>query len=131
MQENLSTAYSASGQTSAPRWVFYARAGVWLLLFGLAYTQPSLYYSNQNQYFLHGLARGDLGFLREDWLANTADPTPLFSAIVAFTYRYLHESAFYLYYILIFGIYFHALLGIFEHVSGGRATARTRLGFIA
>ncbi len=103
----------------------------WSLLFGVAYTQPLLYYSNQNQYFLHGLARGDLGFLREDWLANTADPTPLFSAIVAFTYRYLHESAFYLYYILIFGIYFHALLGIFEHVSGGRATARTRLGFIA
>jgi hypothetical protein len=103
----------------------------WSLLFGLAYTQPRLYYSNQNQYFLHGLAQGGLGYLKDDWLANTADPTPLFSALVALTYRYLHESFFYLYYILILGIYFHSLLGIFEHLSGGRTTARTRLGFIA
>lgn len=103
----------------------------WSLLFGLAYTQPLLYYSNQNQYFLHGLARGGLGFLNEDWLANTADPTPLFSGFVALTYRYLHESVFYLYYILLFGVYFHALLGIFEHLSGSRVTNRMRLAFIA
>ncbi|MHB1426681.1 MAG: DUF6798 domain-containing protein [Gemmataceae bacterium] len=101
------------------------------LLFGVAYTQPSLYYSNQNQYFLHGLAHAGRGFLNEDWLANTADPTPIFSASVAFTYRYLPESAFYLYYILILGIYFHALVGIFEHLSGGRATTLTRLAFVA
>jgi hypothetical protein len=103
----------------------------WALLFGLAYTQPRLYYSNQNQYFLHGLAQGGRGFLKEDWLANTADPTPVFSALAAFTYRYLHESFFYLYYIFILGIYFHALLGVFEHLSNGWATARIRLCFIA
>lgn len=103
----------------------------WSLLFGLAYTQPALYYSNQNQYFLHGLANGGLGFLKDDWLANTADPTPLFSALVAFTHLYLHDSFFYIYYILVIGIYFHALLGIFEHLSGGRATALMRLSFIA
>ncbi|HTU89904.1 MAG TPA: DUF6798 domain-containing protein [Gemmataceae bacterium] len=103
----------------------------WAMIFGLTYTQPPLYYSNQNQYFLHGLAKGGLGFLNEDWLANTADPTAVFSGLAAFTYRYLHESFFYLYYILILGIYFHALLGIFEHISGGHATARTRLAFIA
>ena len=28
------------------------------LLFGIAYTQAPLYYSNQHQYFLHGLAAG-------------------------------------------------------------------------
>lgn len=103
----------------------------WALLFGLAYTQPRLYYSNQNQYFLHGLAQGGHGFLREDWLANTADPTPLFSAAVAFTYRYWHESCFYLYFILLLGIYLQALLGVFEYLSSGRATALTRLGFLA
>jgi hypothetical protein len=104
---------------------------IWSLLFGIAYTQPRLYYTNQNQYFLHGLAQGGLGFLKDDWLANTTDPTPLFSGLVAVSHRYLHESFFYLYYILILGIYFHAVLGISEHLSGTRATARTHLGFIA
>ena len=103
----------------------------WSLLFGIAYTQPPLYYSNQNQYFLHGLAHGGRGFLNEDWLANTADPTPFFSGLVALTSRYLHESFFYLYYIFLLGIYLHALAGIFDHLSGGRATPVTRLGFIA
>src|SRR5690348_2052000 len=69
------------------------------VVFGIAYTQPALYYSNQNQYFLHGLARGGLGFLDEDWLARTADPTPAFSTVVAFTYRYLHESFFYIFFL--------------------------------
>jgi hypothetical protein len=100
------------------------------LLFGLAYTQPPLYYSNQHQYFLHGLARGGLGFLNEDWLANTADPTPNFTALVAFTSRYLQSSLFYIYYILLLGIYLHALVAIFAHLSGGRPTVMTRLGFI-
>jgi hypothetical protein len=71
-----------------------ARFLFWSLVFGVAYTQPRLYYSNQNQYFLHGLATAGLGFLKDDWLARTADPTPIFSAIVALTYRYLHESLF-------------------------------------
>jgi lambda repressor-like predicted transcriptional regulator len=104
---------------------------VWSLLFGIAYTQPRLYYSNQNQYFLHGLAQSGHGFLNKDWLANTADPTPLFTALVAVTSRYLHESSFYIYTILLIGIYFHALVSIFEHLSGGRATPLSRLGFLA
>lgn len=103
----------------------------WSLLFGLAYTQPRLYYSNQNQYFLHGKAQEGPGILSRDWLAKTADPTPLFSSVVALTYRYLDELFFYVYFILLLGIYFHALLGIFEHLSGGRATTLARLGFIA
>jgi hypothetical protein len=99
------------------------------IVFGVAYTQPPLYYSNQNQYFLHGLARGGLGYLDADWLANTADPTPVFSALVAFTYRHLGESLFYVYYLLLLGAYWHALNGIFTFVSGGRPTGRARLGF--
>jgi hypothetical protein len=133
MHENPSPDRILSNQPAAQARakIALACAAGWSLLFGVAYTQPRLYYSNQNQYFLHGLARGGLGYLKHDWLANTADPTPVFSAVVAFTYRHLNESFFYFYYILILGIYFHALLGIFEHLSGGRATTRTRLGFIA
>jgi hypothetical protein len=122
-------AAEAAGINPAARWRML-RFLFWSLLFGIAYTQPRLYYSNQNQYFLHGLARGGLGFLKDDWLAKTADPTPVFSTLIALTYRYLNESFFYLYYILILGVYFYALLGIYEHLSGGHMTTRTRLGFI-
>src|SRR5437016_5973332 len=75
------------------------------LVFGVAYTQAPLYYSNQNQYFLHGLAWGGFGHLDEDWLAATADPTPLFSGLVAVTYRYLHLAFFHLYFLLALGLY--------------------------
>lgn len=84
------------------------------LLFGLAYTQPRLYYSNQHQYFLHGAAAAGEGFLSHDWLANTADPTPVFSTLVAWTLRYGHSFLFYGYYLIILGIYLHALMGIFD-----------------
>lgn len=57
--------------------------------FALAHTQSPLFFSNQNQYLLHGLADGGLGHLHEDWLANTVDPTPLFSHGVAIAYRTL------------------------------------------
>ncbi|HEY7313627.1 MAG TPA: DUF6798 domain-containing protein [Gemmataceae bacterium] len=100
------------------------------VVFGVAYTQPALYYSNQNQYFLHGLAHGGFGFLDQDWLARTADPTPVFSVLVAFTYRYLHEWFFYIYYLFILGVYLHALAGLFTALSGGRPTACARLGFV-
>src|SRR5579883_3127440 len=64
--------------------------------FAAAYGQAPLYYSNQNQYFLHGLAAAGDGQLRADWLARTADPTPVFSGLVAWTARFLHPAAFYL-----------------------------------
>src|SRR5438477_3295599 len=86
----------------------------WSLVFGIAYTQAPLYYSNQNQYFLHGAARAGVGWLDRDWLANTADPTPVFSALVAITYRYLHESLFYVYYVLYLGLYAYALWHLFS-----------------
>ncbi|MCS6864672.1 MAG: DUF6798 domain-containing protein [Gemmataceae bacterium] len=56
--------------------------------FALAHTQSPLYYSNQNQYFLHGAAQAGYGHLANDWLANTRDPTPVFSWLVAAIYRY-------------------------------------------
>ncbi|GIW81238.1 MAG: hypothetical protein KatS3mg105_3045 [Gemmatales bacterium] len=89
----------------------------WATLFAIVHTQAPLYYSNQNQYFLHGLAQAGAGHLDQDWLANTKDPTPIFSFLVKLTARYLHENLFYLYYAIIFGIYVASLNGIFSKLT--------------
>lgn len=87
------------------------------LSFALAYAQSPLYTSNQNQYFLHGLAKAGLGYLDQDWLANTLDPTPVFSYLVYLTYRLTHQPAlFYLYYAILLGIYLFSLLGIANQI---------------
>lgn len=83
------------------------------LLFSVAYTQSLLYTSNQNTYFLHGAACADIGYLRQDWLANTRDPTPLFSALVCLTLRWFHFPAlFYVSYALLLGIYVYILYNL-------------------
>jgi hypothetical protein len=90
---------------------------VWAAIFGVAHTQAPLYYSNQNQYFLHGLAWAGKGDLQNDWLAQTLDPTPVFSAFVAAVARVADERIFYVFYILILGLYFHALVGLWPFVT--------------
>ena len=91
-------------------------------LFALAYNQAPLYTSNQNQYLLHGYAQAGYGTLSEDWLANTADPTPVFSFLVAVTIRLFHnENFFFVYYALLMGIYFFSLFGIVEQVFSLRS----------
>jgi hypothetical protein len=89
-----------------------------LIAFAGAYGQAPLYYSNQNQYFLHGLAAAGEGQLSEDWLANTADPTPIFSALVAVTARYTHPWVFYGYYALLMAVHAAALLLLFAGLVG-------------
>ncbi len=56
--------------------------------------------------------------LAEDWLANTADPTPVFSLLVAGTARYLHPWVFHVYHALLLGAYAAGLLGVFSAVVG-------------
>ncbi|HWY86037.1 MAG TPA: DUF6798 domain-containing protein [Gemmataceae bacterium] len=102
----------------------------WSLVFGISYTQAPLYYSNQNQYFLHGLAKAGRGDLDRDWLANTKDPTPIFSGLVACTARYLHEGLFHVYYLLILGLYFHCLVGLFTFLAPVTPNMPARLCFI-
>lgn len=82
------------------------------LVFSVSYTQSPLYFSNQNQYFLHGLSQAGVGFLENDWLAQTRDPTPVFSYLVRGTERFLDEKFFYLYQALLSGVYIYSLLGI-------------------
>lgn len=88
----------------------------WGAVFGLAYGQSPLYTSNQNQYFLHGLAQAGRGGLAGDWLANTADPAPLFTALVRLTASLLDERLFYVYFLLLAAIYLHSLWGIADRL---------------
>lgn len=85
---------------------------LWVLAFAVSYTQYPLYSSNQNTYFLKGLAEAGVGFLKEDWMIKTTDPFPLFTYLVNFTCRYFHEHLFYLYYIILLSVYIYGLLGI-------------------
>lgn len=102
-----------------------ASIAVFLGLSGLAaasYRVSPLYTANQNQYFIHGLARAGLGFLQDDWFAHTVDDTPVFSLLVWATYRYGHETLFYVYYALLLGLYVHALLGIVSALPASRGS---------
>jgi len=78
---------------------------VGIILFCMAYSQAPLYYSNQNQYFLHGFTKAKLGYLEKDWLGNTIDPTPLFSGLVYLSITWLNENIFYLYYAILQGVF--------------------------
>jgi hypothetical protein len=93
------------------------------VLFGVIYAQAPLYSSNQYQYFLHGMAQAGLGTLSNDWLAKTQDPTPVFSALLTFTYKAFNLPAlFYIYYALLMGVYAYSLLGILDKLFHLRAS---------
>ena len=102
----------------------------WAVLFGVAHTQAPLYFSNQNQYFLHGLAAGGLGYLDHDWLANTADPTPVFSAGVALTYRLLGEWPFQAYFFLLLMLYFLSLVRLCDALPGTPRSGLARFALL-
>ncbi len=92
---------------------------MWGFLFTLSYTQSPLYTSNQNQYFLHGLAQAGVGQLSTDWLANTLDPTPVFSLFVTWIYTALpYPPIFYVLYGLLLAIYLFSVQGIIAIIFG-------------
>jgi hypothetical protein len=99
--------------------------------FAVAHTQAPLYYSNQNQYLLHGLAAGGLGHLSADWLANTRDPTPLFSGLVAAGYRALGEWSFQAAYFLLLTGYFLSARWLVGALPGVPDTRAFRLAWAA
>lgn len=124
------------------RWPWFALATV---AFGTSYALLPLYSSNQNHHFLIGIARAGEGWLREDWLASTVDPFPVFTALVTVVHRYLTDALHYLIYYLLFGAYAYGLMGIAERairdptaddpamspVSATRRTRTERLAFLA
>jgi hypothetical protein len=98
--------------------------------FAVAHTQSPLFYSNQNQYLLHGAALAGYGHLAHDWLANTRDPTPLFSLLVAAAFRanvWLLQPA---YFLLLMG-YFLAARRLVAAVPGFPDTPAARVAFAA
>lgn len=98
---------------------------IWAVIFGIAFTQWPLYSENQNTKYLQGLAGAGYGELADDWLANTLDPLPVFSALVGLTYRFLHPGLFYLYQAFLLSVYLFSLAGIADKVFG---LGRTRAG---
>jgi Domain of unknown function (DUF6798) len=102
----------------------------WSVVFALAHTQAPLYYSNQNQYFLHGLADAGYGHLSEDWLANTRDPTPVFSALVAITHRHIGEWPSYVIYAVLLVVYFISLVRLCDVLPARPTSAAARFIFL-
>ena len=101
-------------------------------LFALAYAQAPLFSSNQFQYMLHGMARAGLGALRGDWLANTTDPTPLFSLLVEAVFRLTGAPwLFYVFFALLAGTYLLALLSVLETAFGPYPSRAARLAAAA
>ncbi len=105
------------------RWVPWFNFLLLTLVFGLSYGQYSLFYHTQSQYFFHGLARLGFGQLSRDWFARTPDPWPVFTLVVQFTYRYLDPTFFYLYFLVLTGVYAFSLVGIISslfHIDGSK-----------
>lgn len=102
------------------------------IIFTGVYAQSPLYTSNQNQYFLHGLANARFGNLNQDWLANTLDPTPIFSLLVEYTIRlFSSELLFYVYYACLLGIYLYSVFGIMDTVFGLRSSRVKTIAFFS
>jgi hypothetical protein len=104
----------------------------WSLVFGMIYAQSPLYTSNQNAYFLHGLAEAGFGNLSHDWLATRQESMPVFSWLVYITYTIFHSKApFYLYYVLLMGVYLFSMYGIMDMFFDLRKSKTRTLLFLA
>ena len=113
-------------------WSALAAFLAWTAIFAILYAQSPLYTSNQNQYFLHGLARAGLGFLKRDWLATTPDPTPVFSYLIYLTYALTHSDLlFYVYYALLMGVYLFSVYGLMDLLFDLRSSKTRSLLFVA
>ena len=111
---NVQTHNHSFGKQSPRLLLSLAVWGLATLSFGVAYTQSVLYEGNQNTKFLHGLA-GYIGYLKEDWLARTIDPLPAFTYLIQLTYP-ISQNLFYVYYVLLMGVYVYSILGIVSHL---------------
>lgn len=86
------------------------------ITFAIAYGQFPLYEGNYNAYLLHGFASADRGQLADDWQAQTLDPFPVFSAIVAIPAALDWQWLFYAGHGLLLGVYLYAAVHIAEDV---------------
>lgn len=98
------------------RWWWLAAAG---LAFAFASTWAPHFYSNQHQYFLHGFAHAGFGDLANDWVANTTDPTPVFSWLIASVVRWLPMAILQMLFVLLMVLYLASLWWIVSCEQGG------------
>ncbi len=107
------------------RWAFLLALA---LSFAAAYAQRPLFTSNQNTYFLHGLAWAELGELEHDWTAATTTTVPLFNVYVAALLRtdLLHASYFVHGSLIV--VYIGSLLALFLHLRPRASSAGLALG---
>lgn len=71
---------------------------------------------NQHIYFFWGMKNAGLGYLTNDFLAQEADPFPLFSYIVEFTESYLGQWFYYVCFWLACLVYIASLFGILRQL---------------
>ena len=94
----------------------------WLLLgvlFVVYHPKAPLYTSNQNTKFLHGAGDAGYGFLENDWMANTLDPLPLFTALIKTLYFLNAIEITYVIFAVILLIYFYTLGKIAQYLFPG------------
>ncbi|MGE0636677.1 MAG: hypothetical protein AB7G44_11720 [Bacteroidia bacterium] len=78
-----------------------------------------LYFPTGNQciYFFWGIKNTGFGFLEHDFLATQADPFPLFSWVVQYSYSFFGSNSFLFWYWLLNLVYVIAVFEIAEEVS--------------
>lgn len=78
-----------------------------------------LYFPTGNQciYFFWGIKNSGFGFLEHDFLATQADPFPLFSWLVQYSYSFFGSNSFLFWYWLLNLVYVVAIFEIAEEVS--------------
>lgn len=98
-------------------------AAAWMLL-GVAGSivalQDPLFSENQNTKFLHAAAKTGYRLLGDDWMANTIDPLPMFSALVEALFRFGAIKAAYLLFPLLIAIFIFSLVSIADRLYGIR-----------
>lgn len=99
------------------KWAYWTLIIVLGVAFDIAYRQMPLYWSAQNIYFLPAFAQEGFGFLENDWQAGMRDPFPVFTLLVRFTLRTLHEWFFYAYHAALVTAFFWAITRVIRHTS--------------
>ena len=86
------------------------------VFFAGAYGQWPLYSSNQNPYFLIGIALAETGPLQQDWLVNTTNHIPVFSAYVFSVIKWLFPAVFYFIHAAIVAVYALCLFWLIRRI---------------
>jgi hypothetical protein len=113
-------------------WIGVLAFLAWSAVLAIIYAQSPLFTSNQNDYFLHGLAQAGYGYLDRDWIANRADFLPAFSSLIYVTYKIFQSSTpAYAYYALVMGAYLASMYGLMDLLFDLRRSKARSLAFVA